>query len=470
LAQAVLAQRVVRSGGGAPRASHVAACRDESSDGQALGPGGQSWRGVNLGGWLVLEKWMAPDLFEAAAPAAVDERSLLLRGGEQARTLVTRFRDTFVTEDDFRWLKQVGRVTAVRLPLGFWCLEEHAEGTPFLPTSTYVDNVFKWAAAWGIRVLLDLHGASGSQNSEHHSGLHGAVPHWLEAGHRATNLEVLEAWAKRWGQLDAFLGLGLGNEVSAPKSCGAMSRLIGKLWPSSWRCCWDCWPCCTCSGGVCKWERGGWSAVADFYTEAATLCRPHLRVGAPLVVDTCWDMERWTEGRLLRAMQGPVWLDYHHYQCMGSEEPGDVTEHCEADVLHERLSCDLPGSLQVIVGEFSIALKPEAEGYDGEEWQRRFFDRQRLIASENAAGWFFWSYKMQRDGWPHWSYRESVERGWIDPAAFEGHPKDVGGGAFVQPPPALVRPPLAPINHCDASAPQKGRARLEAVQQKARFL
>jgi len=338
-------------------------------------------------------------------PSAEDERSLLLRGGKQAQAAVTQFRQAFITQDDFRWLRSEGRVNAVRLPLGYWCLEEHAKGTAFLPTAAFVDAVFEWAEAHDIKVLLELHGASGSQNGEHHSGESGDCPRWLRLRHRRLNLAVLEAWARRWGRRGAFLGLGLGNEASEPQPTfwervGASAR-----------------SCCGCR------QQGYWEKVAHFYAQAAERCRPHMRAGSPLIIDTCWDMGRWASGRL-RRLPGPVWLDYHHYQCHGSDsDPGSVSEHCEAEPLREAFeeagagAGGGPGRHPLVLGEFSLALKPEAEGYHEADWQPRFFEQQAGIASRLSVGWFFWTYKMARKGWPHWSYRESVERGWIVPSA-----------------------------------------------------
>jgi len=343
------------------------------------------WQGVNLGGWLVLEKWMAPELFKSAAPdsGAEDEYSLMELGGEDAKREVTRFRDIFVKREDFAWLRNVGGINAVRLPLGFWCLKEHAAGTPYLPTENYADCVFDWAEEFGLRVLVDFHGASGSQNSDHHCGNSASGVHWLDSEHRTKNLEVLVAWARRWGRRKAFLGLGFGNEVQEPADAPEDSDY--------------------------------WGAVMAFYEEAAALVRPHLREDAPLVVDTCWDSNRFLGDRL-DELPGPVWLDYHHYQCHGKSDKPEKSawKHSEAKALRDHLSAGPPPP-QLLLGEFSLALKPRAEGYEEEGWQQRFFERQALIASQQAMGWFFWNYRMARGGWAHWSYRECVERGWIVP-------------------------------------------------------
>jgi len=354
---------------------------------------------------------MVPALFDDIAPSAVDERSLFTLGGEKAKTKVTEFRDRFITREDFVWLRQVGGINVVRLPLGFWCLEKHAVGTPFLPTVSYVDKVFNWAEELGLKVILDFHGARGSQNGEHHSGEVGSI-RWLDVENRAFNLAVLSSWAKRWGRRKGLLGMGLGNEVAVAGSAVEDG----------------------CSSPSSDASQAQWDAVLKFYEDAAAVCRPHLRDHVVLVVDTCWECDRWTDGRL-HKLPGPVWVDYHHYQCYEDDEdteddedneddkddkddkdadPLSVREQCKAESLFEELMVN-PPLHDFIIGEFSLSLKLESAGYSSEEWQESFFQHQTMIASQHTRGWFFWSYKLERHGWPHWSYRECVQRGWIKP-------------------------------------------------------
>src|ERR1700678_937128 len=47
-------------------------------------------RGVNLGSWLVLEKWMVPDVYQGSD--APDEYSLSLALGDQARPRLQKHR------------------------------------------------------------------------------------------------------------------------------------------------------------------------------------------------------------------------------------------------------------------------------------------------------------------------------------------------------------------------------------------
>mmetsp|Transcript_47277 Transcript_47277/g.137617 ORF Transcript_47277/g.137617 Transcript_47277/m.137617 type:complete len:438 (+) Transcript_47277:116-1429(+) len=389
-----------------------------------------SWRGVNLGGWLVLEQWMSPGLFEACAPGAVDERSLFELGGDAAREAVERFRREFITEHDFRWLREVGRVNAVRLPLGFWCMDQHARGTPHLSTQSFVDKVFDWAERHGLGVVLDMHAAIGSQNGQHHSGQCGGIE-WLQGGNRERNLAVLAAWAARWGRRGAFLGLGLGNEVAAPAGCessssgsSSSSDEEGGLGASGSISRWLAGGLCCSSGSLSSDAEDYWSRVVDFYAEASQLCRPFMHHDAVLVVDVCWDTRRWKVDDLA-AIEGPLLLDYHHYECMGDARARPVQQHCRASDLDRALREAPP--LPMILGEFSLALKPRCAGFHDREWQRQFFERQTLLASEHGAGWFFFNYKVAREGWAHWSYREGVERGWIPTPRYKltgGHDDD----------------------------------------------
>ena len=67
---------------------------------------GKKLRGVNLGGWLVLEKWITPSLFEGLQ--ARDETSYCVELGKSAEQSLKNHWDTFITSEDFAWAKQYG--------------------------------------------------------------------------------------------------------------------------------------------------------------------------------------------------------------------------------------------------------------------------------------------------------------------------------------------------------------------------
>eukprot|EP00928_Gymnodinium_smaydae_P071634 TRINITY_DN55173_c0_g1_i1.p1 TRINITY_DN55173_c0_g1~~TRINITY_DN55173_c0_g1_i1.p1 ORF type:complete len:437 (-),score=31.72 TRINITY_DN55173_c0_g1_i1:447-1757(-) len=378
------------------------------------GPVSGALRGVNLGGWLVLERWMTPALFHEGCPEieALDERTLLDFGGEHARMLLHQHREGFIGEADFEWMANVGGIEAVRLPVGFWCLDDHAYGTPFEPSWEFVDKAFTWAHAHGLFVLLDLHGAKGSQNGKDHSGDARGQIDWLRPENRKVNLDVLEAWAKRWGQHPAFLGLGLANEVEEP-ALFASDNDLHSIWKRL-STAFDSLSACRLEDRSPQYDDAEdyWEDVLCFYEEAAMRVRRHMRPDAVLVVDTCWDMNRWEDGRL-RELQGPIWLDYHHYQCFQEHEFTDCATNVKAEELLDRLLTDT--DVPVMIGEFSIALPLKSPGCSSGGWQAPYYAKQVDHASRHAVGHFFWSYKLSRSDFWEWNYRECVERGWILP-------------------------------------------------------
>src|SRR5690606_37404592 len=82
------------------------------------------WHGVNLGNWLLLERWIQPSLFAGAADAR-DEHGLCSALGDGAEAHMRRHRETYVTADDFVWLARYG-IDAVRIPFGYWLVEPTA--------------------------------------------------------------------------------------------------------------------------------------------------------------------------------------------------------------------------------------------------------------------------------------------------------------------------------------------------------
>ena len=128
---------------------------------------------VNLGSLFVLESWMVPSLFACAAQPAVSELDVANGWGGSARALLERHWDTWITEKDFQWMASIG-INTIRLPLGYWHLPtEHTTGTAYESVSHIYEGAWprvvrtvSIAADHGIGVLIDLHGAPGSQNGE----------------------------------------------------------------------------------------------------------------------------------------------------------------------------------------------------------------------------------------------------------------------------------------------------------------
>lgn len=125
-------------------------------------------KGVNLGNWLVLEKWMSPALF--AGTTAEDEYYLprqLSKEVYEARIKIHRAE--YITERDFVTIKSMG-MEAVRIPVPYFIFGDRE---PFIGCVEELDKAFNWAEAYGLQILIDLHTAPLGQNGFDNGGICG---------------------------------------------------------------------------------------------------------------------------------------------------------------------------------------------------------------------------------------------------------------------------------------------------------
>ncbi|KAK6130701.1 hypothetical protein DH2020_035555 [Rehmannia glutinosa] len=86
--------------------------------------------------------------------------------------------NTFIVEKDFIFIKKVG-LNAVRIPVGWWIAHDPSPPKPFVGGSLQaLDNAFSWAEKYGIKIIVDLHCAPGSQNGWEHSGSRDSSQEW----------------------------------------------------------------------------------------------------------------------------------------------------------------------------------------------------------------------------------------------------------------------------------------------------
>lgn len=147
-----------------------------TADAHAL-PFNNQIRGVNLGGWLVLEPWITPSLFyqflgKDENTTAMDIYSFCsVLGPKEGNKQLRRHWDTWVTESIIVKLAQSGAVNSLRLPVGDWMYKPYG---PYVGCTDgaldYVDYLLDWALANGLTVLIDIHGVKGSQNGFDNSG------------------------------------------------------------------------------------------------------------------------------------------------------------------------------------------------------------------------------------------------------------------------------------------------------------
>jgi glucan 1,3-beta-glucosidase len=177
---------------------------------------GPRLRGVNLGGWLVLEKWMTPSLFEGLS--ATDETSWCVELGRAAPARLRSHWESFITREDFAWLAGVG-INAVRIPLGHWIF-----GPPYPRHPAYGESPHPyemahrgvgsagWAGEFGLRVVLDLHAAPGCQNGFDNGGIKDVCEWHTREEYQTHSIDVLARLASRYRACSSLHAIELLNE------------------------------------------------------------------------------------------------------------------------------------------------------------------------------------------------------------------------------------------------------------------
>mgnify|MGYP000948849461 FL=1 len=106
-------------------------------------------KGVNLGNWLVLEKWMSPALF--AGTTAEDEYYLprqLSKEVYEAR--IQMHRAEYISERDFVTIKRMG-MEVIRIPVPYFIFGDRE---PFIGCIKELDKAFAWAEKYGLQILI----------------------------------------------------------------------------------------------------------------------------------------------------------------------------------------------------------------------------------------------------------------------------------------------------------------------------
>ena len=129
-------------------------------------PSTEKVRGVNLGSHFIIEPWMAYDEWNSMGCGDLnDEWSCVKELGQDAADAVfAKHWDTWTTQDDIANISSLG-LNVIRIPVGFWLKEDLVLETEYYPRGAlqYLDRLVGWAADAGLYVVMDLHGAPGSQ-------------------------------------------------------------------------------------------------------------------------------------------------------------------------------------------------------------------------------------------------------------------------------------------------------------------
>ena len=172
-------------------------------------------RGVNAGAWLLIEPWIIGIENEKVLKSEKEFWDIMgERFGEEAKLdLIKTFRETYFTEDDVRRIAETG-VNCIRLPIWWRAVSDPAYGGDM----TYLDRCVEWCAKYGLYVIIDLHGAHGTQATQSViAGEPADASLWKKAENKDRMVEWWKQVAMRYKDQPAVAGYDLLNEAfSAP--------------------------------------------------------------------------------------------------------------------------------------------------------------------------------------------------------------------------------------------------------------
>ncbi|SEA91196.1 Aryl-phospho-beta-D-glucosidase BglC, GH1 family [Pseudobutyrivibrio sp. ACV-2] len=383
-------------------------------------------KGVNLGNWLVLEKWMSPAIWEGTD--AEDEYYLPMGLSKEVyEARIRMHRAEYISERDFARIKKMG-MNSVRIPIPYFIFGDRP---PFIGCINELDKAFTWAEKYDLKILIDLHTAPMSQNGFDNGGLSG-VCKWAQLPNEVEYvLDVLEKLAKRYGNRAGLLGIEPINEPISEEMWESMA--VQKRYPPV-------------DEQLAKGSAPiSFDWLTEFYDKAAERILPNVASDKYIVFHDGFRLHAWKEYLSQEKYKNRVILDTHQYlmiaEVLGCEKSLDayikfIQENFEKDI--EAVQQYVP----VVVGEWCIFNSycvgqdtkggqsvlngidtADAISISKEEKKDVYMKLSecQLKAWEKGSGYFYWTYKMLLDptnepswrGWDCWDLAKCVDEGWF---------------------------------------------------------
>ncbi|CAK7909063.1 glucan 1,3-beta-glucosidase [[Candida] anglica] len=361
-------------------------------------------RGVNLGGWFVLEPYMTPSLFEVFDDIPVDEYHYTkVLGKDLAKQRLETHWKNWITEDDFKAIKENG-LNTVRIPIGYWAFQL-VDGDPYVQGQVkYLDQALEWCRQYGLYAWVDLHGAPGSQNGFDNSGLRDSYK-FQEPNNQKVTLQVLKTISEKYGAFDyedVVIGIELINEPLGP---------------------------------ILNMDQ-----LKEFYTEGYKQVRDVPSYNAVIVHDAFMQTPGYWDDFLPVDQAWNVVIDHHHYQVFNQKDlQKTIDEHIDT-------ACQIGRDGKAeghwnVIGEWSAALTDCAMWLNGvghgarwsgdfdncpfidhcdnyvdigkwsDEYRtnvRKYIEAQ-LDAYEYTGGWIYWAWKTENA--VEWDFRRLTAAG-----------------------------------------------------------
>ena len=302
-------------------------------------------RGVNLGGWLLMEGWMCP-MDSSGLP---DNYSVIQTldsrfGITTEQSLLRTYQDNWITTNDLDNIRAMG-MNLIRLPI-WWADLQQLDGTWRTDAFSKIDWLVTNAWQRGIYSIIDLHGVPGGQSLADHTGQAGQNQYWTSTNYQYQTALIWSNIATHLRDNPGVAGYDLINEPYGAPSRSAL-----------------------------------WAAYASLFQTVRAVDPDHIIFMEGTLDAWCWCWDAlpppmtygWTN----------VVYEMHEYQWGSVSDPNGVMAGIDNQVndFHNHQSWNVPA----YIGEFN-AFAPGADPTSVWKYAAQQFNT-------NNMNWTVWSYK-----------------------------------------------------------------------------
>ncbi|ORY97554.1 glycoside hydrolase superfamily, partial [Syncephalastrum racemosum] len=353
----------------------------------------------------------------------VDEYGLCKKlGPEKARRQLQSHYETFIQEEDFKKLAEMG-FNHIRIPTGHWAVDVDKD-EPYVPYLSwqYLLRGIQWARKYGLRVMVELHTAPGSQNGWNHSGRYGSVG-WLNGTDGEANaertLKIIDTMVSFFNKTEWDHVVPVFGVINEPAIFRIETKRVQDWYRKSYKAIRernkDIW--LTYHDGFI-----GLNSWNKFFTDFShTVLETHMYM---IFDDGLVQMPRAKQA----AFPCHDWrntLDQSHSGASTmvgefSLATNDCGKYLNGVGLGTRYEGTLEGSSPGCdTCNCSSVVDWRNWSDDYKKFLKSFVEHQMDAFERSSIGWFFWTYKTEDHVNAHWDYQLGWEEGWLPKKVYD---------------------------------------------------
>ncbi|OMP85655.1 putative glucan endo-1,6-beta-glucosidase B [Diplodia seriata] len=362
-------------------------------------------RGVNLGSQFIIEPWMARDEWAAMGCGSTKAEFQCIKqayGGDVAKAsqVWQGHWARWITNADLDDMVKAG-LNTVRIPVGWWMREDLVTSGEYFPKGgfSYLQSLCEHAAKNGMYVIIEMHGAPGTQNANQpFTGNYSDKAYFYQSDYQSGRAYKFLSW----------LTTAIHQQPAYFRTVGALGVLNEPKFNNP-------------TDADIRWtmEHYYGSAIDAIRNAEAALAVPASAALSVMMMDDLWhDLSGKTDPTkaLTAAQKAGLLFDDHNYETVPVK--GMTPAQVVAYACRDDRRTGLQGAERKVVGEWAMSLAQTGAGFTPETankdfWSQYFSAQQWQY--ERTSGWVWWSWKVQKGGNAgeqlQWSYKGLLDSG-----------------------------------------------------------